>query len=38
MNHLKTHQTNLMAARDPLDASLDPLGLPATPSPPIDPQ
>ena len=26
MNHLKTHQTNLMAPRDPLDVPLDPLG------------
>ena len=34
MNHKKTHQTNPMAPWDPLDAPLDPQGLPA---PPIDP-
>ena len=32
MNHLKTHQTNLMAPGDPLDVPLGPLDLP-----PIDP-
>ena len=32
MNHLKTHQTNLMAPGDPLDVHLGPLDLP-----PIDP-
>ena len=26
MNHLKTHQTSLMAPWDPLNAPLDPLG------------
>ena len=35
MNHLKTHQTSLMAPWDPLNAPLDPLG---PPGPPIDPQ
>ena len=34
MNHKKTHQTNSMAPKDPLDAPLDPLG---PPGPPIDP-
>ena len=28
MNHLKTHQTSLMAPWDPLNAPLDPLGPP----------
>ena len=32
MNHLKTHQTNLMAPGDPLDVHLGPLA-----PPPIDP-
>ena len=35
MNHLKTHQTSLMAPWDPLNAPLDPLGPPGPP--PIDP-
>ena len=31
MNHLKTHQTSLMAPWDPLNAPLDPLGPPGPP-------
>ena len=37
VNHLKTHQTNLMAPWDPLDAPLTPLDLLAPPSTPNDP-
>ena len=37
MNHKKTHQTNPMAPWDPLDAPLDPLGLPAPPTDPLGP-
>ena len=31
MNHLKTHQTNLMAQWDPLDIPLEPKAPPSTP-------
>ena len=39
MNHLKTHQTSLMAPWDPLNAPLDPLGPPGPPHrPPMTPK
>ena len=37
MIYEKTHQTNLMAPRDPIDAPLDPLGPPGPPSTASDP-
>ena len=40
MNHQKSHQTNLMAQRDPIDAPLtpwDPVGLPLDPLGPCRP-
>ena len=36
MNYQKTHQTNLMTPRDPLDAPLDPLAPPIDPLGPLD--